>query len=79
MSIRHGVKLRPEERQAIRSLERLQQRWPPSLWLAAMDGSLYVMRKDANGERVVHAASGRIDQAGIVASIDGIEADGGGW
>lgn len=47
------MKLTSEERSAIRTLQRLQQRWSPSLWLYAGDGMLYVMKKTEDGERMV--------------------------
>ena len=72
------MKLTAEERSAIRTLQRLQQRWPPSLWLFAGDGMLYVMRKTETGERMVKDDD-CLDPAGIVERISGIEADGGGW
>ncbi len=71
------MKLTAEEKQAIRSLQRLQQRWPPSLWLYAGDGMLYVMRKNEQGERMIKGDS--VDPAAVVERISGIESDGGGW
>ena len=71
-------KLTSEEKQAIRSLQRLQQRWPPSLWLFFNSTSqgVFVMKKDAEGNRIV-TSDGGIDQEAAVAKITGIETDAG--
>ena len=39
---------------AIRTLRRLSKRWPNTLWLASMSGTLNVMRTNQSGERVYH-------------------------
>lgn len=76
-----------EERAAIRALERLAKKWPKSLWLFSVSGTLHVMKKDAKGKRPevpdtsCQAAPGGgtlTDQRMSVATID-IENDGGDW
>ena len=73
--------LTTEERAAIAALRRLAKRWPASLTLVSMDGGLQVVRTDA-----YHAINGREflpgperQEACVVADIDGILNDGGGW
>jgi len=68
--------LTKEERAAIRALKRLEKTWPKSLWLFSASGSLCVMRKDAEGERVMRRDGFDPDYA-----IDTIyiENDGGDW
>lgn len=70
--------LSPEETAAIRALRRLAKKWPASLWLFSASGTLYVMRKGAGGEKV-HTPGGGIDPAYEVATVHGIENDGGDW
>ena len=72
--------LTPEEERAIRALERVVKIWPESLWLFSGAGSLCVMRKDENGERIMRMAGGSesVDCRAVVATID-IDNDGGDW
>lgn len=70
------TRVAPEESAVIRSLQRLARRWPRSLTLASMGGSLVV----------VHTDDGRFDssssldrQAAIIAEISGIPNTGGDW
>lgn len=44
--------LTKEEAAAVRALHRLAKKWPKSLWLFSAAGTLYVMKRDANGNRV---------------------------
>ena len=69
--------LTPEERKAIAALKRLEKKWPKSLWLFAGSGSLCVMKKDANGEKVMVSSDG-FDPDYCVDTID-IPNDGGDW
>jgi hypothetical protein len=66
------------ERKAIASLERLAKRWPRSLKLVSMDGSLAVIR---NGDPRFDSEQrvGVERQACVIAHIDGIPNDGGAW
>lgn len=64
------------EGKAIRSLERLAKRWPRSLTLASMGGSLVVIH--TRDERF-EAESGLERQEAIVADIYGIPNTGGDW
>ena len=68
--------LTTKEEKAIRALHRLAKIWPDSLWLFSASGSLYVMKKNADGERARKGTG--IDPEYIVESID-IENDGGDW
>lgn len=54
------------EKRAIAALRRLAKRWPKSLWLL-FDEDLYVMRRNARGERAVYR--GEYDQAYLVESV----------
>jgi hypothetical protein len=75
----------PEERRAIATLRRLAKRWPKTLWLFSANGSLNVMRYDADGKTAMTSAVGQyhplteaVDQAYSLATID-IPNDGGDW
>ena len=77
--------LTSEEKRAIASLRRLANSWPDSLWLFAAAGSLCVMKKGPDGNRIVipgnagaNSPGGGMDPDAQVASID-IECDGGDW
>ena len=67
--------LTEEERKAIASLKRVAQKWPESLWLFAGNGSLCVMKKGEDGERVMNDTE-CVDESYCVDTID-IENDGG--
>ena len=62
-----------EERNAIRSLQKLADSWPQTLWLFAASGTLLCMKK-TDGERVTKGWA--YDQEFAVEVI-GIECDGG--
>lgn len=66
--------LTAEELKAIGGLRRLASRWPRSLMLASMDAELVVVRNDES-----RMDGANIDQDAIVAEIDGIPNNGGGW
>lgn len=66
-----------EEEKAIAALKRLAKKWPKSLWLFSASGSLCVMRKDENGEKV-HREGGEMDPDYCLDTID-IVNDGGDW
>ena len=68
----------PEEQKAIASLKRIAKKWPKSLWLWSASGSLWVMRRGPDGERMQHPSKSGVDQAYILASVD-IPNDGGDW
>lgn len=63
-----------EEEKAVASLRRLAKRWPCTLTLASMGGSLFVLPSDY-GE----TASGGIDPDDVIESIPGIPNTGGDW
>lgn len=69
-------KLTPEERSAIASLQRAAQKCPKSLWLFSGAGRLYVMKKNADGER--DYSDERVNSAYIVSELI-IENEGGDW
>lgn len=72
-----------EEQKAIDSLNRIGKKWPKTLWLFSASGTLCVMRKGENGEQVTtdigkHGGGG-MDQDYVLATIPGIQNDGGDW
>jgi len=68
-----------EEAKAIRSLQSLARRWPPSLWLFSANGTLNVMKLNKDGERAHHPSPDNgVDAAFSVATIN-IPNDGGDW
>ncbi len=65
------------EQRAVKALDRLAGNWPKGLWLFSASGTLWVMRTDQGGERVVEGHGG-VDPAYRAASIK-IPNDGGDW
>lgn len=68
------------ERAVILALQELARDWPSSLMLVSMDGGLQVVREDAYhaGFSASLGSAGHQDSC-VLANIDGIGADGGGW
>lgn len=66
-----------EEMQAIRALVRLGRRWPASLGLLSMSGSLHVVRLNEDGG-FIHKGDA-LDPDAVLATIKGISNDGGDW
>ena len=74
--------LTKEEQKAISSLRRLAKRWPDTLWLFSASGTLFVMRKNGDGQHAFgggNPSSSGVDPYYIVTTISGIENDGGDW
>jgi len=72
-----------EEQRAIAALKRLAKRWPQTLWLASMSGTLSVMVLGPTGEREYHPVTpegcgGGLNVAYRIDTID-IPNDGGDW
>jgi hypothetical protein len=67
-----------DERRAIESLQRLARRWPDTLYLASMGGSLHVMRKGLDGEHVEVGPGDGLDPRFSMATVD-IDNTGGDW
>lgn len=72
------MELTKEETAAINSLKRLAKRRPKSLWLFSWSGSLHVMRAGEGGGQAMTARNA-VDPDYIVATIQGIDNDGGDW
>jgi hypothetical protein len=68
--------LTKEEERAIASLGRLAKKWPQSLWLFSQNGSLHVMKKNAEGEMAVDL-SGALDLNYHVGAVLNIDTDSG--
>lgn len=66
----------PEEEAAVRSLQRLAKKWPKTLTLASMGGSLVVVHTD--DERFDYGGSLERQDA-VLADISGIPNTGGDW
>jgi hypothetical protein len=72
--------LTDEEQRAIDSLKRLAKRWPRTLKLVSMDGSLAViLNGDPRYDFDHGTGSGAERQQCIIADIEGIPNDGGEW
>ena len=66
------------EEQAIRSLQRLAKKWPQSLTLLSMGGTLSVVHTD--DDRWNGYGNGTLErQEAVIADIYGIPNDGGDW
>lgn len=81
-----GIQVSDDESKAIASLKRVAAKWPKSLWLYSASGSLHVMKMRSDGKRAVingcgtgRGGDGGMDADYIVATIKGIENDGGDW
>lgn len=73
----NGDKLTPEEVRAIRGLRQLATRWPDTLTLLSMGGSLCVMH--TQDPRFDFDNSSNERGQVVLASISGIPNDGGDW
>ncbi len=75
-----NIELTEKEKKAIAALNRAAKIWPDSLWLFSAAGTLCVMRKDADMEKVFldGAYQGGFDQDYVISTVD-IENDGGDW
>lgn len=75
--------LTPEERRAVRALERVAKKWPASLWLFSASGRLHVMKCKSDGSRAFLPGSYAIDDGGVDPAYDvctvHIPNDGGDW
>lgn len=75
-----GVVLSDDERRAIDTLKRLTRRWPRTLMLASMGGSLHVLRLREDGDHPMRADDRTaIDPDAIVCSLPHIPNTGGDW
>lgn len=77
MPKRKLAKRKLTEEQAIRALQDLADRWPETLWLFN-NGTMCVMRFDADGKQVMTGSDG-VDPDYHIATINGIHSDGGDW
>lgn len=68
--------LSDRERKAIMALHRLAARWPKTLKLVSMGGTLYVVR--VGDERLYDVDHAVCEQA-VIQTFDGIPNDGGDW
>ena len=69
------VDLAEEERKAIASLKRLAARWPRTLTLMSMSGTLVVVRSDDGRLN----AEGPVRGESVIDTVHGIPNDGGDW
>lgn len=76
VDVENDVTLTRVETKTILTLQHLAARWPQSLRLVSMDGSLYVVR--TNDERF-HSDDGVVRNESVIVSISGIPNEGGGW
>jgi len=72
----NGTVLTDAEVRAIMSLHRLAKRWPRSLKLVSMGGSLYVIRAD---DERFHDPYNEVRTEAVIQHIPGIPNDGGDW
>ena len=73
----NGDLLTREEARAITALQRLGRNWPRTLMLVSMDGGLSVVRTADPRYALENSIAER--QECILAHINGIRNDGGGW
>jgi hypothetical protein len=76
--------LTPEEASAIRALDRLANRWPESLMIASMAGTLCVLRCNEDGSTPMSgtnpsADSFGLDREAVVYTTNAIHNTGGDW
>jgi hypothetical protein len=72
----NGSELTEDEARAVRSLDRLARRWPQTLKLVSMSGSLHVIH--SADERFGSEVSTERGEA-VLHTIHGIPNDGGDW
>ena len=65
------------EAAVINALKRLGKGWPSTLWLYSAGGTLHVMGK-RDGKRLMDE-KGSFDPEAVLATIEGIDNDGGDW
>lgn len=63
---------------AIAMLQHMGVTWPAGIMLVSMEGVLFVVRT-SDYEAARGLGAGRAEASGILARIDGIPNDGGGW
>ena len=73
----HGSELTSDEAKAVAALQRLAKRWPSTLKLLSMSGTLCVVHTDDERLHQLDCSSARSDA--VLAYIDGITNDGGDW
>ncbi|WP_276972421.1 hypothetical protein [Ferrimicrobium acidiphilum] len=66
-----------EELAAIKSLKRLARKWPKSLTLLSMEGSVYISRTADRGAIATRDCDTELDVPLVL--IEGVPNDGGGW
>ena len=75
------------EKKTIAALKRLAKKWPGTLWLFSASGTLHVMKKHEDGFPAFYgdnvppsnSRNGGVCEQYIVATITGIDNDGGDW
>lgn len=72
-----NIDMTAEEANAIAALRRVASRWPRSLMLISMEGSLHVVRNDES--RFDPSDGTAIDPDAVIADIEGIPNTGGSW
>lgn len=73
-------KITKKQHKLIARLQRLADSWDKSLYLYVGDGTLHIIKKNADGT-IPEAENGGVDQCFIVGSIysSKFDIDGGGW
>lgn len=66
------------EAKAVRSLKRVAKTWPETLWLFSASGTLCVMVKGEDGDRMRTPDGMGFDSSGVAETVK-IENDGGDW
>lgn len=72
----NGDPLTPEEARAIQALHRLAKRWPQTLTLVSMGGSLHVIH---GADERFHDPGNLVRAEAVLDTIQGIPNDGGDW
>ena len=71
------MQLTDKERNAVVLVRKLALKWPKSLWLFSASGSLWIMKKNEDGEKAM-LSNGGVDPDYQIALVT-IENDGGDW
>lgn len=71
------MELTVEEKKHVAKMQKIASSWPRSLWLFSANGVLHVMKK-VNDEKAM-TPNGCFDADHTVATIYGIDNDGGDW
>jgi hypothetical protein len=76
LTAENGDRLTIDEHAAIQAMHRLAKRWPQTIKLVSMGGSLHIIH---TADERFHDPDNQVRAESVLTSIDGIPNDGGDW